>query len=154
MNPIAELGAEQGDPTLELWRRTVGGETLRGGQGAARRVERLLENPGIVRNRLKVESTVTNARAFLAVQDEFGSFAEYQWGFVGGKPRKNRRRAMSDIPARTEESDALSKDLKKRGFIFVGSTIIYAHMQATGMVNDHEMSCFRYKQCAALAKKK
>jgi DNA-3-methyladenine glycosylase I len=107
------------------------------------RVERLLENPGIVRNRLKVESTVTNGKAFLAVQREFGSFDAYVWGFVGGAPRVNRRRALSDLPARTEESDALSRDLSKRGFRFVGSTICYAFMQAVGMVDDHSVDCFR-----------
>jgi len=119
-----------------------------------RRVEKLLENPAIVRNRLKVESAVTNARAFIAVQEEFGSFSEYIWGFVGGQPIQNRFLKDSDIPATSPESDVLSKDLKKRGFRFVGSTIIYAHMQATGLVNDHVTGCFRYKPCAALAKKK
>ena len=110
----------------------------------SRRVERLLKNPGIVRNRLKVESAVKNARAFLEVQEEFGSFSRYQWGFVGGKPIVNSRKSLSEIPARTEVSDAFSKDLKRRGFSFVGSTIIYAHMQAVGMVNDHIVSCFRH----------
>lgn len=109
-----------------------------------RKLERLLQNPGIVRNRLKIESAVKNARAFLKVQEEFDGFARYQWGFVGGKPLTNRREALSQIPARTEVSDAFSKDLKKRGFNFVGSTIIYAHMQAVGMVNDHIVSCFRH----------
>ncbi len=117
-----------------------------------RRIEKLLENPAIVRNRLKVESTVSNAKAFLSVQEEFGSFSEYIWDFVGGKPMQNKFRRDSDIPATSPESDALSKDLKKRGFRFVGSTIIYAHMQATGMVNDHVSGCFRYKECAALGK--
>jgi len=111
-----------------------------------KRVERLLANPGIVRNRLKVESTVTNARAFLAVQDEFGSFDAYVWGFVDGAPVQNRRRRLDELPATTPVSDALSKDLKRRGFRFVGSTIMYAFMQATGMVNDHVRSCFRYRQ--------
>jgi len=114
----------------------------------ARRIELLLANPGIVRNRLKIESAVKNARAFLEVQKEFGSFAKYQWQFVGGKPIVNERRQLTDIPARTEVSDALSKDLKRRGFSFVGSTIIYAHMQAVGMVNDHVVGCFRYSQLA------
>jgi DNA-3-methyladenine glycosylase I len=109
-------------------------------------VARLLKNPGIVRNRLKIESAVKNARAFLDVQDEFDGFDKYVWRFVGGKPIQNRRTHMKQIPARTPESDALSKDLKKRGFSFVGSTIIYAHMQAVGMVNDHVVGCFRYKQ--------
>ena len=112
-----------------------------------KRVEKLLLDPGIVRNRLKVQSTVGNAKAFLAVQKEFGSFSEYIWGFVGGKPIQNRFNKDSDIPATSPESDALSKDLKKRGFKFVGSTIMYAHMQATGLVNDHVIGCFRYKPC-------
>jgi len=116
-----------------------------------RRIEKLLADPGIVRNRLKVESAVKNARAFLEVQSEFGSFARYQWGFVDGAPIQNRRRSISEVPARTEVSDRFSKDLKKRGFSFVGSTIIYAHMQAVGMVNDHLVTCHRY---APLAKKK
>ncbi|MFQ5609357.1 MAG: DNA-3-methyladenine glycosylase I [Woeseiaceae bacterium] len=120
----------------------------------AKRVEKLLTNPEIVRNRLKVQSAVTNARAFLAVQKEFGSFSRYIWDFVGGKPIQNRFTKDGDIPATSPESDALSKDLKKRGFKFVGSTIIYAHMQATGLVNDHVTGCFRYKSCAALGKKK
>ncbi len=107
------------------------------------RIEKLLLNPGIVRNRLKVESTVSNARAFLDVQREFGSFDAYVWRFVGGRPMVNRRRGR-DVPARTAESDALSKDLLKRGFRFVGSTICYAFMQAVGMVDDHAVDCFRY----------
>ena len=107
------------------------------------RVERLLQNDGIVRNRLKVESTVRNAKAFLSVQKEFGSFDAYVWRFVGGAPLVNRRRSLEDIPARTPESDALSRDLLKRRFTFVGSTICYAFMQATGLVNDHTMDCFR-----------
>ena len=118
----------------------------------AKRVERLLQDPAIVRNRLKVQSAVTNAKAFLAVQEEFGSFSDYIWGFVDGTPIQNRFRKDSEVPATSAESDALSKDLKKRGFKFVGSTIVYAHMQATGLVNDHVSSCFRYKTCARLAK--
>jgi len=114
------------------------------------RIEKLLADPGIVRNRLKVESTVTNARAFLKVQEEFGSFCDYVWTFVDGRPIQHRLRRDSDTPATSPESDALSKDLKKRGFRFVGSTIIYAHMQATGMVNDHVVGCFRHEACAAL----
>jgi DNA-3-methyladenine glycosylase I len=106
---------------------------------------KLMRNEGIVRNRLKIDSTVTNARAFLAVQKEFGSFDRYVWGFVGGKPRQNARRGR-DIPASSAESDALSKDLKRRGFRFVGSTICYAFMQATGLVNDHLVTCFRYRK--------
>lgn len=108
------------------------------------KIERLMLDAGIVRNRLKIESTVSNARAFLRVQDEFGSFDTYIWQFVGGHPKRNARRSMSDIPASTPESDAMSKDLKKRGFRFVGTTICYAFMQATGMVNDHLITCFRY----------
>jgi len=117
-----------------------------------KRVEKILTDPGIVRNRLKVESTLSNAKAFLAVQEEFGSFSNYIWDFVDGKPIQNRFRKMSDVPATSAESDALSKDLKKRGFRFVGSTIVYAHMQATGLINDHVTSCFRHKPCAALGK--
>ena len=115
-----------------------------------RRVEKMLLDPSIVRNRLKVESAVTNAKAFLAIQNEFGAFSDYIWGFVDGKPIQNKFRKDSDVPATSPESDALSKDLKKRGFRFVGSTIIYAHMQATGMVNDHVTGCFRHKPCAKM----
>ena len=107
-------------------------------------VARLLSNPGIIRNRLKVEAAVHNAQAFLAVQKEFGTFDKYMWQFVGGKPIRNRFRALSEIPATSPESDRFSKDLKQRGFKFVGSTIVYAHMQATGMVNDHLVDCFRH----------
>jgi DNA-3-methyladenine glycosylase I len=110
------------------------------------RIERLMQDPGIVRNRLKLESTVKNARAFLKVQAEFGSFARYQWRFVDGAPLQNAVRERQDIPARTAISDAFSKDLKKRGFSFVGSTIMYAHMQAVGMVNDHWLDCFRARK--------
>jgi len=117
-----------------------------------KRVEKLLLDPAIVRNRLKVESTVSNANAFLKVQEEFGSFSDYIWGFVDGKPIQNNFRKDGDVPATSPESDALSKDLKKRGFRFVGSTIIYAHMQATGMVNDHVTGCFRHKPCVVLGK--
>lgn len=116
-----------------------------------RRIEKLLGNPAIVRNRLKVESAVTNAKAFLAVQREFGSFTDYVWDFVDGTPIQNRFEHDEDVPATSAESDALSKDLKKRGFRFVGSTIVYAHMQATGLVNDHVVGCFRRKPCARLA---
>jgi DNA-3-methyladenine glycosylase I len=117
------------------------------------RVERLLKNPGIVRNRLKIESTIDNARAFLAVQREFGSFATYVWGFVGGRPKINRWQTLQQLPARTPESDALSKDLRKRQFRFVGTTICYAFMQAVGMVNDHAVNCFRYDAVARLGRK-
>jgi DNA-3-methyladenine glycosylase I len=109
-----------------------------------RKTQRLLRNDGIVRNRLKVASAIRNAKAFLAVQKEFGSFDAYIWQFVDGKPLLNKRRLGRKIPARTSQSDAMSKDLKKRGFNFVGSTICYAFMQATGMVNDHAVECFRY----------
>ncbi len=111
----------------------------------ARRVARLMANAEIVRNRLKIASAVTNARAFLAVQQEFGSFDAYVWRFVGGAPKRNARRG-GDIPASTPESDAMSKDLKRRGFSFVGTTICYAMMQAVGMVNDHLVTCFRYNK--------
>ena len=111
------------------------------------RIERLLQNPGIVRNRLKITSTVTNAKAFLHVQSEFGSFDSYLWQFVDGKPRVNHWRARQKIPAQSPESNLLSRDLSKRGFKFVGSTICYAFMQAVGMVNDHIVDCFRYRAC-------
>ncbi|WP_101760575.1 DNA-3-methyladenine glycosylase I [Oceanicoccus sp. KOV_DT_Chl] len=110
------------------------------------KLEKLLLDPSIVRNRLKVFAARTNAQAFIKVQQEFGSFSDYIWGFVDGKPIQNRWQSMAQVPATSPESDRLSKDLKKRGFKFVGSTIIYAHMQATGMVNDHIKSCFRYPQ--------
>ena len=110
----------------------------------SRRIRSLLANPGIVRNRLKIGSAVQNAKAFLAVQDQFGSFDAYIWQFVGGKPRVNKWKSLKQIPPRTEQSDAMSKDLRKRGFNFVGSTICYAFMQAVGMVNDHAIQCFRY----------
>ena len=119
-----------------------------------KRIAKLLENPAIVRNRLKVTSAVNNAKAFLKVQKDFGSFSDYIWEFVDGKPIQNRYRKDSDIPATSPESDALSEDLKKRGFKFVGSTIIYAHMQATGLVNDHVTGCFRYKPVVALGRKR
>jgi DNA-3-methyladenine glycosylase I len=118
-----------------------------------KRIETLLNNPAIVRNRLKVESAVTNAQAFIEVQEAFGSFSAYIWGFVDGAPIQNRFRSDSDVPATSPESDALSKELKKRGFRFVGSTIMYAHMQATGLVNDHVVGCFRHRPCARLARK-
>ena len=109
------------------------------------KLERLLQNPGIVRNRLKVLSAVSNAKAFLGVQREFGSFDAYAWRFVGGRPKVNRWRSIKQVPAKTTESDVLSKDLARRGFRFVGSTICYAFMQAVGMVNDHTIDCFRYR---------
>ena len=112
------------------------------------RVAKLLRDPGIIRNRLKVESAVSNARALLAVAAELGSFDAYVWGFVGGRPRVNRRRSLSEVPARTAESDAFAKDLSRRGFRFVGTTICYAFMQGVGMVNDHTINCYRYRPLA------
>lgn len=111
-----------------------------------KKIEKLLLDPGIIRNRLKVNSTVSNARAFIKIQEEFGSFDNYSWRFVDGEQKVNQFTSMDKMPATTPESDAFSKDLKQRGFKFVGSTIIYAHMQAVGMVNDHLVSCFRYKE--------
>jgi DNA-3-methyladenine glycosylase I len=135
----------------EAYRRAFAGfDVERVARFDARKVQQLLRNPGIVRNRLKIESAIRNARAFAQVQDEFGSFAAYQWRFVDGRPRQNRPRALKDIPARTSESDAFSKDLKRRGFGFVGSTIVYAHMQAVGMVNDHLVGCFRQREVAGI----
>lgn len=110
-----------------------------------RKVQSLLRDPGIVRNKLKVAAAVENAKAFLRIQEEFGTFDRYIWQFVGGKPRVNRWKTLGQVPARTAESDAMSKDLKKRGFKFVGTTICYAFMQAVGMVNDHVVDCFRYR---------
>jgi DNA-3-methyladenine glycosylase I len=115
----------------------------------AKKAKELLSNEGIIRNRLKIASAVSNAKAFLAVQKEFGSFDKYIWQFVGGRPKVNSFRPGDRLPASTPESDAMSKDLKKRGFNFVGSTICYAFMQAVGMVNDHNTSCFRYRQLKA-----
>jgi len=115
-----------------------------------KRIRKLMLDQGIIRNRLKIESAVRNARAFLAIQEEFGSFNAYCWGFVGGRPKVNRWKSIRQIPATSPESDAFSKDLKKRGFRFVGPTIIYAHMQAVGMVNDHLMHCFRFREIRRL----
>lgn len=115
-----------------------------------RHVARLLKNPGIIRNQLKIRSAIINARCFLAVQEEFGSFDRYIWQFVEGCPRVNRYRSLAQLPARSKESDAMSKDLKQRGFTFVGSTICYAFMQAAGMVNDHVVSCFRWREVQKL----
>jgi len=114
----------------------------------AKKIAALLKDPGIVRNRLKVNAAVNNAKKFLEVRKEFGSFSKYIWSFVGGKQKVNRWKALSRLPATSKESDALSADLKKRGFKFVGSTIVYAHMQATGLVNDHLVTCFRHKACS------
>lgn len=110
------------------------------------KIEELLENPGIIRNKLKVKAAVTNAQAFIKIQEEFGSFSKYIWGFVDGKPIKNNLTNYKETPANSPLSDTISKDLKRRGFKFVGTTIVYAHMQATGMVNDHEINCFRYAE--------
>lgn len=110
------------------------------------KLDELLQNEGIIRNRLKIKATVTNAKAFMAVQEEFGSFSTYIWAFVNDQPIKNKLKDYRKAPANTALSDAISKDMKRRGFKFVGSTVIYAHMQATGMVNDHEVSCFRYHE--------
>ena len=113
------------------------------------KVQELLRNAGIIRNRLKIASVITNARAFIEIQSEFGSFNKYIWSFVGGKPKINEWNSLGDIPVNTPESDAMSKDLKKRGFKFVGTTICYAFMQAVGMVNDHTTDCFRYREITA-----
>jgi DNA-3-methyladenine glycosylase I len=115
------------------------------------KIEELLGNAGIVRNRQKINSAIKNARAFLKVQEEFGSFDAYIWGYVGGKPIRNNRQTMSELPAKTELSETISKDLKKRGFSFVGPTIIYAFMQAVGMVNDHTADCFRYQEIGQMS---
>lgn len=115
-----------------------------------RKIRQLLSNDGIIRNRLKIESAVQNARAFLEVQEQFGSFDAYIWDFTGGRPIQNRFKRLGQIPAKTPLSEKISKDLKKRGFNFVGPTIVYAHMQATGMVNDHLTHCFRYRQVARM----
>jgi len=111
-----------------------------------KRVEKLLQDPGLIRNRLKIQSAVTNAKGFLRIQEEFGSFDKFIWRFVDGRPHVNRFKHTSEVPARTEQSDAMSKELKSRGFTFVGSTICYAYMQAAGMVNDHLVTCFRHKE--------
>lgn len=116
-----------------------------------RKLERILQEPGIVRNRLKVYGARKNAIAFLAVQEQMGSFSHYIWDFVDGTPIQNRRRSIRDVPPTSPVSDKLSKDMKRRGFTFVGSTILYAHMQATGMVNDHTTDCFRHRECAELS---
>jgi DNA-3-methyladenine glycosylase I len=128
------------------WRAFAGFDAAKVARFDAKKVERLLQDPSIVRNRLKVESTISNARATLSVQKELGSLDTYLWGLAGGAPIVNRWRTLADIPAETPISRALSKDLKRRGFRFVGPTVCYAFMQATGMVQDHELSCFRYAE--------
>ncbi len=117
------------------------------------KVTELMQNPGIIRNQMKIRATVTNAREFMKIQEEFGSFCKYIWGFTEGKPIQNELIDYTKAPATTEISDRLSKDLKKRGFKFVGSTVMYAHMQATGMVNDHQVDCFRHKEIKEMGKK-
>jgi DNA-3-methyladenine glycosylase I len=117
-----------------------------------KRRESLLSDAGIVRNRLKIEASIQNAKMFLAVQAEFSTFDKYIWGFVGNEPKQNARKSLKEVPAKTPESDAMSKDLKRRGFKFVGSTICYAFMQAVGMVNDHVVDCFRYKELSRPAR--
>lgn len=118
----------------------------------SRKVRQLLNDPGIVRNELKINASIVNAKAVIDIREEFGSFDKYIWGFVDGKPIVNSRKGLGDIPSHTPVSDAMSKDLKKRGFKFVGSTICYAFMQAVGMINDHEVSCFRYKTLKKIAR--
>jgi DNA-3-methyladenine glycosylase I len=131
----------------EAFRKAFAGfDPVKVARFTARDVKRLLGDAGIVRNRLKIEAAIHNARRFLEVQKEFGSFADYMWSFVGGQPVRNRFLSLKELPARTALSDRFSADLKKRGFKFVGSTIVYAHMQATGMVNDHLATCFRYRE--------
>lgn len=151
-------GAQAGLSWITILRKREGYRALFDGFDANKiarysdkKLDKILLDARIVRNRLKVYGARKNARAFLAVQAEFGSFAEYIWGFVDGKPIQNRRKSLAEVPATSPESDRLSKDMKKRGFTFVGSTIMYAHMQATGMVNDHTVDCFRHKECQKLA---
>jgi DNA-3-methyladenine glycosylase I len=139
----------------ENYRKAFAGfDPVRVARYGATETQRLLADAGIVRNRQKIASAIGNARAFLEVQREFGSFDTYVWRFVDGRPVQNRWKEIREVPARSEISDALSKDLKQRGFGFIGSTIVYAHMQATGMVNDHLTSCFRHREVAALARAK
>jgi DNA-3-methyladenine glycosylase I len=138
----------------EHYRRAFAGfDARKVARFGAREKRALMANPGIVRNRLKIASAISNARAFLGVRREFGSFDRYIWQFVGGRPRQNRRRSMKQAPASSPESDAMSRDLKRRGFRFVGTTICYAFMQATGMVNDHLVTCFRYRSIKFLKAK-
>ena len=152
-------GAQAGLAWITVLRKREGYRALFDGFDPAgvarytdRKLDKLLADPRIIRNKLKVYSARQNARAFLKVQEEWGSFADYIWHFVDGKPLQNRWRSLSEVPASTPLSDQISKDLKKRGFNFVGSTIVYAHMQATGMVNDHLAGCFRHRECKALAR--
>ena len=152
-------GAQAGLAWITVLRKRAGYQALFDGFDARKiarysdnKLDRLLQDPRIIRNRLKVYSARQNARAFLEVQREWGSFSDYIWHFVDGKPIQNRFRGLKDLPASTPLSDAISKDLKHHGFNFVGSTIIYAYMQATGMVNDHSTGCFRYQACKKLAR--
>lgn len=154
-------GAQAGLSWITILKRREGyREAFRGfdpervARFSRRDVARLLANPRIIRNRLKIESAIANARAFLRVADTFGSFGAYQWGFVGGRPIRNRRRRVTDLPARTPLSDRFSADLRRRGFTFVGSTIVYAHMQAVGLVNDHIVSCFRHAEVGRAERRK
>ena len=131
----------------EGYRRAFAGfDPVKVARFTPQKIDKLIADPAIIRNRLKIKSAVTNAQAFLAIREEFGSFVDYIWGFVDGEPVLNRWRRQQDVPATSAVSDALSRDLKQRGFKFVGSTIMYAHMQATGLVNDHLVDCFRYKE--------
>lgn len=137
----------------DAYRRAFAGfDPARVARFDSKKIRELMRDRGIVRNRAKIASAVNNARAFLDVQEEHGSFARYQWRFVDGRPIQNRRATLAEIPTRTAESDAFSKDLKQRGFSFVGSTIIYAHMQAVGMVNDHLLSCFRHREIVRIGR--
>jgi DNA-3-methyladenine glycosylase I len=152
-------GAQAGLAWITVLRKREGYRALFDGFDAGkiarytdRKLDKLLLDPRIIRNRLKVYSARQNARAFLAVQEEWGNFADYMWHFTDGKPLQNRWKSLAEMPAFTPLSDTISKDLKKRGFNFVGSTIIYAHMQATGMINDHTTDCFRHKECKKLAR--
>jgi len=152
-------GAQAGLAWITVLRKREGYRALFDGFDATKvarytdkKLDKLLQDPRIIRNRLKVYSARQNARAFLEVQAEWGSFSDYMWNFVDGKPIQNRWKSMKELPASTPQSDTISKDLKKRGFNFVGSTIVYAHMQATGMVNDHTTDCFRHAECKKLAR--
>ena len=151
-------GAQAGLAWITILRKREGYRALFDNFDAAkiarytdRKIEKLLQDPRIVRNRLKVNGARKNARAFLQVQEERGSFSDYIWDFVDGNPIQNRWKSLREVPATTPVSDAISKDMKRRGFTFVGSTIMYAHMQATGMVNDHTIDCFRHRECRRLA---
>jgi DNA-3-methyladenine glycosylase I len=138
----------------EGYRRAFAGfDPVKVAKFGPKKIEALLKDPGIIRNRLKVKAAVNNARLFLEVQKEFGTFSKYIWGFVGGRPKVNRWTRLGQMPAFSKESDALSADLKRRGFKFAGTTIMYAHMQATGLVNDHLVTCFRHKACSKTKKR-